>query len=267
MAALCITYYNGRLHFYNHNTVLMLCVVACRGHVLAGLAHAQTVLVAAARIEPGLGQLEQVSDHRHWFVHPGGLAAAARLARPDAPHGPAVGTLIALLMVVPHLYWLAANDFGPVHYAMNSSLGVDMMPVARLTHVANWLLDVVMNRMLPAWLLLGFAIVAVRHGPNPAFRRDRDRNSRQSRRLGAVASLVVRNRSAAVHARCGTSCSVPELQLQWGTAFVPFAVPRSWSCGLGIERIAAAGTACSNGVRCAADAAAVGQHVHVGQRA
>jgi hypothetical protein len=62
--------------------------------------------------------------------------------------------LIASLMFVPHLWWLREHDFGPVGYAIESSLGAHLSVPERVADGANWLADQLLNRALPAWLLL-----------------------------------------------------------------------------------------------------------------
>ena len=69
-----------------------------------------------------------------------------------------LATLIALLMFVPHLQWLRSHDFGPVAYAIESSIGAKLSFMDRLADVCIWLLDQLLNRSLAAWLLLAIAV-------------------------------------------------------------------------------------------------------------
>jgi 4-amino-4-deoxy-L-arabinose transferase-like glycosyltransferase len=225
LAALCITYYNGRLHFYNHNTLLMLFVAAsalacwqalrqrslgwwCVLGLMLGLGGLSKYQIAVSALSVAVVWLQQ----RGWrdSIHRTGAMLAA---------------LTAMLVLLPHLVWLVRHDFGPIHYAMNSSLGVGMSWSERLGSVLNWLADQLLNRMLPAWLLLGFAIGSWQRRSSIAPAR-----SAALEPIGAPADLartlllsfglVPLVFMAAVGLVFGS-----ELQLQWGTAFLPFAVP------------------------------------------
>ena len=122
LAGLCVTFYNGRLHFYNHE-IPLITFVAGGGRLLARLADAQDRLVGGAGPVPGPGRAVKYQ------------AAVAALCvfvfwlsqrgwrDPMQVFGLQVAALTALAVFFPHLYWLIEHNFEPLGYAMSSSLG------------------------------------------------------------------------------------------------------------------------------------------------
>ena len=228
LAMLCITFYNGRLYYYNHNTVLFLFVVGSAWASWQAFSRRSLVWWAVVGVMLGLGALS-----KYQIV----LAAASvavlwlqQRAWRDPVHraGAALATVIGLLILLPHAVWLVQNDFAPFHYAMHSSLGVNISQQQRPALVSNWLIDLLFNRLLPAWLLLLFALVgrrtavAVRSETRPDTRgQDRQLGPLQlSRALLLSFGLVPLASLAAMGLLGGV-----QLQLQWGTAFAALLVP------------------------------------------
>lgn len=162
LATLCNSYYSARLDMYNHNVVLLLFFVASAaaswrvfqrqrlidwamlGAVLGGgfLVKYQMVLVL-----PCIAAL--------WVLQRGWLSVVHR-------RGPWLALGLAAALVAPHLVWLVANDFPPMGYAMQSSLGARLSAVERPGHAGLWALDQLFNRALPGLLLLGLLVLAQR---------------------------------------------------------------------------------------------------------
>ncbi len=154
LAALCVSYYNARFLVYNHNTLLMLVGALC------ALASWRACSTGALRwwivlgLLFGLGLLTKyqialtmASVLAFWLWR--GLWREARQRV-----GLLLATLLALGLFVPHLQWLRTHDFGPIGYAMHSSLAAQLGPWERIGTSANWLADQLLNRALPAWLML-----------------------------------------------------------------------------------------------------------------
>ena len=224
MAALCITYYNGRLNYYNHNVVLLLAVVACASCCWHAVDKKSLRWWFALGVVMGLGALTKYQiavtalsvlcfwiSQRAWRepIHVRGLLLTA---------------LTALVIFTPHLLWLPAHDFGPIRYAMTTSLGVHLGAIDRLLNAGNWAADQLLNRSMPALILLGACAYS-------ASRR------RARRPLQAVPPPTL---GAKPGSRALIFCwaVVPllfmpamgvifgaDLQLQWGTAFLPFFAP------------------------------------------
>ena len=223
LAALCITYYNGRLYYYNHNVVLMALItisaVCCWKARITGSA----VWWAALGLATGLGGLAKyqivvtAACVLVFWLHQRGWRDPAQR------RGLLLATLVALAVFSPHIDWLRSHDFAPINYAIESSLGAHLEPHARLLKSAHWLADQVLNRAMPAWVLLGAASVLSRH------------------RIAPLAGLPTE--AAPAHKEAGRALLlswglVPllfmplvgllagaDLQLQWGTPFLLFAVP------------------------------------------
>ena len=220
LAVLCITYYNGRLYYYNHNIVLMF--LATASAALCWQAHRSARLRwwAALGVVLGLGLLAKyqivvtmLSVLAFWFSQRAWRDARQR-------QGLLLAALIVLLMAVPHLQWLRAHDFAPINYARESSLGVHLNTKARWADSSQWLLDQLLNRALPAWLLLGIAAYGAR------------------RRLASRPPVASTASPSASRSLLLCWCGIPllfitltglltgaGLQLQWGTPFMLFAVP------------------------------------------
>ena len=222
LAVLCITYYNGRLYYYNHNIVLMFFATASAALCWQAHRSARLRWWAALGVALGLGLLAKyqivvtmVSVLAFWCSQRGWRDARQR-------QGLLLALLIVLLMFLPHLQWLRAHDFGPINYARESSLGAHLNANARWAHSLQWLLDQLLNRALPAWLLLGIAACAV--GRRQALQP-----------LAAAASTASLSASRSL-LLCWGGIPLPfitltglltgaDLQLQWGTSFMLFAVP------------------------------------------
>lgn len=223
LATLCITYYNGRLNYYNHNVVLLLAAAVSAWCCWRAFDEKRLRWWLALGVALGLGALTKYQivvtalsvlcfwvSQRGWRepLHVRGLLLAA---------------LIALLILTPHLLWLVADDFGPIRYAMATSLDVHLDTAARLLNASKWFADQLLNRSLPALILLGLCAHSVL--------RDRKRGaaaamaSRHDEKPGSRALIVC---WAAVPLLFMPALGVgfgSDLQLQWGTAFLPFVVP------------------------------------------
>ena len=225
LATLCVTFYNGRLHYYNHNVVLLPFVTASALLCWQACSTQRLRWWAALGVCLGLGMLAKYQM---------ALAAAAALAfwtsqghwRVRANRrGLLLAALLALLVALPHLRWLPQHGWGPVRYAMDSSLGIGLDAQARLVGTAHWLLDQLFNRALPAWLLLALAARASsrrRHGaastaspPPPGAASPADAGRSLLMCFGVLPLLSI--------AAMGTLLGA-DLQFHWGTAFLPLTI-------------------------------------------
>ena len=227
LAVLCITYYNGRLNYYNHNVVLMFFVTASAA--LCWKAHSTGRLGwwAALGAALGLGALAKYQIAvtmacvlAFWLQQRGWRDPAARL-------GLLLASLMSLVMFVPHLQWLRGHDFAPIHYAMNSSLGAHLHAQARWGESFHWLANQVLNRAAPAWMLLGW-VVHASYRRTASCLQDRvplkatatSTTGESSRALLLIWGIVPLLFMPLVGLIVGA-----DLQLQWGTPFLLFAVP------------------------------------------
>jgi hypothetical protein len=223
MAGLCLTYYNRRLIYYNHNVVLLLLSVLSAALLWQAYTSRRLRWWIALGVALGLGALTKyqialtVVSVLAFVVH--------QRAWRDPAHrlGLLSACLTALVIFVPHVEWLRGHDFGPIGYAVESSLGVGLGLTARIENSVLWLAQQLFFRGAPAFVLLGAA-------------------AWQARRLGPVERA-----SPVTHGPVGWDparalifawgivplCLMPligiflgaELKGHWGKAFLIFAVP------------------------------------------
>lgn len=220
LAALCITYYNGRLHYYNHNVVLLLLSTACAALCWQAFATRQLRWWLALGLALGLGALAK------YQIAITGLCVALfalhQQAWRDPLHrrGAVMACLIALAVFAPHIEWLRTHDFATIRYAVDTSLGAGHSMSKRLATASIWSIDQVANRALPALILLWIAarsqrsvpVLAPDHGPT---RPDDD----------ARALLLIWGGAPLLFMPLMGLLAGSDLPLHWGTPFLPFLVP------------------------------------------
>ncbi len=222
LAVLCISYYSAGLNAYNHNTVLTFWSTASAALCWKAFTSARLRWWAALGLVLGLGMLTKyqiaitmASVLAFWLTQRGWRDARQR-------QGLLLAALIALLVFTPHLQWLRSHDFGPVQYAIGSSLGAHLDFVGRVQAVSIWLGDQLLNRALPAWLLLAFLFYRSRRATLPATpTTPADPRSPDAARYlllcwGLIPLLFV----PLTVLLAGSS-----VQMRWGTPFLLFAVP------------------------------------------
>ena len=222
LAGLCVTFYNGRLYFYNHEIVLIPLVVGCAAACWKAYTTRRIGWWLALGVCLGLGALAK------YQVAVAGVAVlvfwlSQRGWRdPMQGFGLQVAGLTALAVFSPHLVWLAANDFESVGYAMSSSLAASLPWPARAQEVVRWWGDQLLNRAMPAWVLLGAVWLLARRRPcrgvvpgSPvAASGDPGR-----------ALLLAFGFTPLVFVSTMTLATGSHVQLHWGTPYLLFAVP------------------------------------------
>lgn len=229
LAALCITYYNGHLYYYNHNSPLLLASTASAALCWQAFSTRRLRWWIGLGLVLGLGALSKyqiavtVVSLLVFAVH--------QRAWRDPAHrrGVLLAFLVALLVFVPHIEWLRSHDFGPIHYAFDKSLGVDLTVVRRFTWSAHWLADQLFNRALPALLMLATAIYfpakANRTASRPAAMLATAAQAGTHQRDPARALLLSWGLVPFVFMPLLGVVLGAALELQWGTAFLLFTVP------------------------------------------
>lgn len=231
LACLCITFYNGRLYYYNHNVVLMVLVMGCAASTWWAFARSSLQAWAWVGVCLGLGFLTK------YQMAVAGLALLcfwlSQRGWRDPVHGVglALASCLAAVFLAPHFVWLLNHRFLPITYAMDSSLGAGHEGLARVGLALRWLLDQLFNRALPAWLFLaGAAALAWRAGPAraggmPETGRAMERAFLLCWGIVPLGFMLLLGMFAGA-----------DLQLHWGTPFLPLVVlavlglvrPRSW---------------------------------------
>jgi 4-amino-4-deoxy-L-arabinose transferase-like glycosyltransferase len=224
LAALCITYYNGRFTTYNHNTVLMLASTAsavlswhaCRTGRMGWWIALGGVL--------GLGMLTKYQIAISAFCVAAFWLSQRGWKDVGQRRGLLLAALLALMLFVPHLEWLRAHDFGPVGYALDSSLGASLTGTERIADVSNWLADQLLNRALLAWVLL--FLLYRWHKAAPSFKATAEHAEHRARTRDSARVFILcwGLLPLVFMALVGLSAG-SHLHLPWGTAFLLFAVP------------------------------------------
>jgi 4-amino-4-deoxy-L-arabinose transferase-like glycosyltransferase len=221
LAVLCITYYNGRLYYYNHNTVLMLAVCLSAWACWRAFETHRLRWWAALGLALGAGALSKyqiviaVICVLVFFLQQGAWRVAVHR------QGLLTAGCVALLVFSPHVLWLQANDFQPLAYAKETSLGLNLDAAQRIKQSLRWLADMLLNRALPAWLMLAAVVWMVARHRSKAQSMEHTVPAEPAAR----AFLWVWGFVPLLFTVFVGLISGAELQLQWGTAFLLFAVP------------------------------------------
>ncbi|MFL6661410.1 MAG: glycosyltransferase family 39 protein [Rhizobacter sp.] len=221
LATLCITYYNGRLYYYNHNIVLMLCSTGIAWLAWRAFATRQLRWWLAIGAVVGLGGLAKyqiavtvASLGCFWLAQHGWRDAVQR-------RGPIVAAAIALVVLLPHLVWLVRNDLPPIRYAMHTSLGVALPASTRAFAALRWVADQALNRGLPALLMLAVADWSAQRSHAAATSDNAPGDRRDAARALLISwGAVPLGLMTLMGATFGS-----DLQLQWGTPFLLFLAP------------------------------------------
>ena len=221
LAVLCITYYNARLFLYNHNTVLALLSTLCAVLCWKACTGTRQGWWVALGVALGLGLMAKYQFAVtlacvlvFWLTQRGWRQTHQR-------RGLLLATLIALLMFLPHLHWLRTHDYGPVQYALGSSLTAHLDMAHRLGAVVRWLVDQLLNRALPAWLLLAVGVLALRGLPV-----QRIRSEAMAPRRGAGRDLLLCwGFVPLMFVPLMVLFTGANPQMHWGSPFLLFAVP------------------------------------------
>lgn len=224
LAGLCITFYNGRLYFYNHEIVLIPLVAGCAMACWNAYHSRKLVWWIVLGLCLGLGALAK------YQIAVAGLAVlvfwCSRRAWREPIHlfGLLTAGIIALLVFTPHLIWLMDHDFEPLHYAMSSSLAADLPWSNRIYEIAKWWADQLLNRALPSWIfiaalgLLARRLRDAREGLNT-------REPPSCPDAATRALLLSFGFTPLVFVSAMTLFSGSHIQLHWGTPFLLFIVP------------------------------------------
>lgn len=224
MAVLCITYYNGRLYFYNHNTVLLLISTASAALIWKAWRTGSPGWWAALGLAIGLGLITKYQIAVtvacvvvFWLTQRGWRDTRQR-------SGILLAALVSLIIFVPHIEWLRTHDFAPVQYAMDTSLSMHLEYWTRVAVAFNWILDQLLNRALLAWVLIAIALgLSGRRVTGGTAISSANVVSEQT--TGSRALLLTWGIVPLAFMPLMSIATGSQLQMPWGTAFLPFAVP------------------------------------------
>lgn len=156
----CITYYTNRMHYYNHNTALMVAYAVALYSLWRAVSGREWRWWLVLGVSWGIGMLSKYqmavpiacSLFFVWSIRSSG---AARLLK-----GVALASLVAGAIFLPHLLWLISQQFPSFGYAsitLAANLGFNL----RVHNMVNFVLHQV-ARVAPLLLLLVLLALSVR---------------------------------------------------------------------------------------------------------
>jgi 4-amino-4-deoxy-L-arabinose transferase-like glycosyltransferase len=227
LAGLCITFYNGRLNYYNHNILLLLFIALSAQCWWMILQSGQRRWWIALGLCAGLGMLSKYqfllvvlpSAYFIWHIKP--------WQKPQQLQGLlwAVGT--AVIVFVPHLLWLLQQDLAdsPIRYALKTSLPEHLSKVSPMSNRIRsgvWLLDLLLNRCLPALLFLWLVKML-------AFKKavtfEQRPSAKHATTISGTRFLMVWGLMPPLTITALGLIWGMDLQMQWGTAFALWLIP------------------------------------------
>jgi len=222
LAALCITFYNGRLNYYNHN-VWLLFFVSVNCHCWWKLLTTQQVRWwLAIGVSAGLGVLSKYQFGL--MLIPSLILAWYLKPWKNLKHfyGLSCGLLVAILLILPHLNWLIHEEINktPFEYAIASTrpLGVQMLSYIEFQiGTSIWVVDLFLNRCLPAVLFLGALKL---FNPSKSQAAQPPIHPLSGERFLLIWGITPILTMTLMGLTVGT-----DLQLQWGTGFAIWLVP------------------------------------------
>ena len=231
-----LTYYTQRLHFYNHNTAMLVAHACATFFVWRALVRGGAVWWWLLGIAWGAGMLSKYQMVLSIACSVVYLALATRhgpwaAERRDVLRGVAIAAIVALAVVSPHLVWLVQNDFPTFAYASHS-MGADLPLAARPRDLGAFFGNQV-GRTLPA-IALGALLLAFDRRPRARLDQLADDAAPPLREQAAAARLLLPIHALGPFVLMAllSAFAGMDLQMHWGTAFlwllVPTALATSW---------------------------------------
>ena len=229
-----LTYYTQRLHFYNHNTALLVAHALACLCVWRALVRGGTLWWWLLGLVWGAGLLSKYQMVLTIACNLAYLVLATRGSpwreeRRDLVRGVLLAGTVAALAILPHVIWLVRNDFPTFGYASHS-MAADLPLAARPRDIAAFLGNQV-GRCLPA-LLLGALLLLLERRPRSAVPSAQLAARALPQGLSPAAGTAAARWLLPVHALgpfiLMTALSAflgVDLQMHWGTAFLWLMVP------------------------------------------
>lgn len=229
-----VTYYTQRLHFYNHNTALLVAHALACLCVWRALVRGGTLWWWLLGLVWGAGLLSKYQMVLTIACNLAYLVLATRTApwreeRRDLLRGVLLAGTVAALVILPHVIWLVRNDFPTFGYASHS-MAANLPLAARANDIAGFLGNQV-GRCVPPFLLAVLLLLLQRR---PAAARSLPQG------LSPAAGTAAARWLLPVHALgpfvLMTALSAflgVDLQMHWGTAFLWLMVPLALGTSLG----------------------------------
>jgi len=208
----CITYYTNRMHFYNHNTALLVATVAAVYVLWRAVRSNAVTWWFLLGVCWGVGMLSKYQMMVTIACNGVYLVSLPPKQR-DVWRGVVIAAAVAMLVVLPHAMWLVQNHFPTFTYA-SKSLGAHAAWMDRPSRCLKFLADQAL-RLVNLLLVLGaFAFFVRRNAKAPAAAE-----SHEGRRFLAIHAFGPLLFMTLLCVFFGV-----ELQMHWGTAFL-WAIP------------------------------------------
>jgi 4-amino-4-deoxy-L-arabinose transferase-like glycosyltransferase len=210
-----VTYHTLRMHFYNHNTALLVATAAAYVALVRALRRDRAIDWILLGVCWGLGMLSKYQ----MVVGIACNVAALALVEPSWRRrwrAVALAGGTAALMFAPHAIWLISNDFPSIHYAAKY-VAADLPLAARPERVLGFLSDQLM-RLIPMLVLLALLRRWARRSMAPP----ESIVAVRSRWAPDVASRVLTVHAFGpliIMAALGLFAGV-NLEMHWGTAYL-----------------------------------------------
>lgn len=144
-------YFSLRATIYNHNTAQLWSIAACIWLLFRALRDDGLSNWLWLGLVAGLAMLTKYSALIQFAVFFVFMLAHGHLRRPAVWKGIGAATVVFLVVILPHVFWLVANDFAPLRYADNS-MDVDGGYIDVLKSMVDFSVDQV-ARMAPLFVL------------------------------------------------------------------------------------------------------------------
>jgi 4-amino-4-deoxy-L-arabinose transferase-like glycosyltransferase len=209
----CINYYTNRVHFFNHNTALLVTTAWCMYCLWRALQSDRQAWWLALGACWGIGLLSKYQMALPIACNIAYVFTARPVNRLQV-RGLIVASAMTAMCLLPHIVWLFANDFPTFHYA-SRFLGAALSFGGRLLRMASFTGDQ-MLRMIALFVMLPlFNRIYRSHAwpaTTPAPHDDRTAAIRRFLAIHAWGPLIIMELMALL---LGV-----DLQMHWGTAFL-----------------------------------------------
>lgn len=149
----CILYYSHRMHFLNHNTVMLSAYAASAWFAWRALATPRTAWWVALGAAWGIGMLAKYQMVVGIAASLGFIAMSVERRSSERIRGVLVAGVVAAIVFAPHAIWIVGDRFSTIGYA-TSWVEATRGPIERVLDVLRFAGEQ-LGRLAPALVALG----------------------------------------------------------------------------------------------------------------